>query len=94
MEAFLYGCILLHYSQNLVYSCNEVGKKSQANNRAGVGSAFEKQIVSAMIHKPWADYLPGPFQAGRVASQMVRRTHPTKDFSEQFLMGLWPTRKT
>jgi hypothetical protein len=22
---------------------------------------------------------------------MVRRTHPTEDFLEQFLMGLWPT---
>ena len=24
---------------------------------------------------------------------MVRKTHPTADFSEQLLMGLWPTRK-
>ena len=24
---------------------------------------------------------------------MVRKTHPTDDFSEQFLMGRWPTHK-
>ena len=30
---------------------------------------------------------------GLRAELMVRKTHPTGDFSGQFLMGLWPTRK-
>ena len=37
--------------------------------------------------------LVGRAAARRGHKLMVRKTHPTKNFSEQFLMGFWPTRK-